>query len=156
MELVKKNEDSYNINSYNIYYQCNYKNYENDYKELINKEEFNSNLKEEDKYLLEKKIYQDDFLSIFGIEEDNEFRDHIISYMVNELYIKLKKNKDMRNLMKKICSENKLMGLMMMFSIELLYLAHPCFCEFLEKGMISEDKYNLLKNEIEKNIELSL
>ena len=54
--------------------------------------------------------------------------------------------------MKEICSQDSDIGLMMMFSMELLYLSHPCFCEFLEKGTISPDKFTLLKEEILKNI----
>ena len=50
--------------SYNTSYQCHYKDYEKN-KELIETEEFKS-FSRQDIYLLEKKIYQDDLLSIFN------------------------------------------------------------------------------------------
>jgi len=140
-------EESPNV-SYNIFYKCNYHNYE-DKKELTEKEEFQS-FSGEEKYYLEKKIYQDDLLNIFGIETENEFIGDNINPIIHDLYLKLEKDKGFKALMEKLGGEDPEMGLMMMFSMDLLYLSHPCFCEFLEKGTIDHDHFQLLKKEIQR------
>ena len=64
--------------------------------------------------------------------------------------IQLIKNEKMRFLMEKINKEDPEMGLMIMFSMDFLYLSHPCFCEFLEKDFVSPEKFLLLEEEIKK------
>ena len=137
---------------YNTSYQCHYKDYEKN-KELIETEEFKSFTKQ-DKYLLEKKIYQDDLLSVFTIEKIEDFIDENINAMIHDLYIKLNNDEKMRLLMQKINKEDPEIGLMILFSMDFLYLSHPCFCEFLEKGLISLEKFSLLEEEIKKNFTL--
>ena len=137
---------------YNISYQCHYKDYEKN-KELVETEEFKS-FSKQDKYYLEKKIYQDDLLSIFNIENEADFIDENINVMIHDLYVKLIKNEKMQLLMQKINKEDPEMGLMMMFSMDFLYVSHPCFCEFLEKGSVSPEKFSLLEEEIKKMFSL--
>ena len=137
---------------YNISYQCHYKDYEKN-KELVETEEFKS-FSKQDKYYLEKKIYQDDLLSIFNIENEADFIDENINVMIHDLYVKLIKNEKMQLLMQKINKEDPEMGLMIMFSMDFLYVSHPCFCEFLEKGSVSPEKFSLLEEEIKKMFSL--
>ena len=134
--------------SYNTSYQCHYKDYEKN-KELIETEEFKS-FSRQDIYLLEKKIYQDDLLSIFNIDKEEDFIDENVNNIIHDLYLKLIKNEKMRFLMEKINKEDPEMGLMIMFSMDFLYLSHPCFCEFLEKDFVSPEKFLLLEEEIKK------
>ena len=134
--------------SYNTSYQCHYKDYEKN-KELIETEEFKS-FSRQDIYLLEKKIYQDDLLSIFNIDKEDYFIDENVNNIIHDLYLKLIKNEKMRFLMEKINKEDPEMGLMIMFSMDFLYLSHPCFCEFLEKDFVSPEKFLLLEEEIKK------
>lgn len=131
---------------YNIFYTCNYHTYE-DNKELTETEEFKS-FSEEEKYYLEKKIYQDDLLNIFGIEMEDEFNGHNLNQIIHELYLKLEKHKGLKALMNELGGEDPELGLMIMFSIDLLYLSHPCFCEFLEKSTIDDDNFELFKKKI--------
>ena len=134
---------------YNTSYQCHYKDYEKN-KELIETEEFKS-FTEEDKYYLEKKIYQDDLLSIFCFEKEEDFIDENVNLIIHDLYLKLINYEKLRLLMQKINKSDPEMGLMIMFSMDFLYLAHPCFCEFFEKGFVSTEKIRLLEDEIKKN-----
>jgi hypothetical protein len=41
-------------------------------------------------------------------------------------------------------SEDLGVGLLLLYSFDLLYLTHPCICEFLETGTISHEKINPL------------
>ena len=56
--------------------------------------------------------------------------------------------------MQKINKEDPEMGLMILFSMDFLYLSHPCFCEFLEKDCVSPEKLTLLEEEIKKTFTL--
>jgi len=134
--------------SYNIFYECHYKDYKND-QSLIETDEFQSFLKE-DEYFLEKKIYQDDLLSIFGIDQESEFQDETINPIITDLCRILEKQEDLRLLMNQLGEGDLEMGLMIMFSMDLLFVSHPCFCEFLQTGQISPIKIDLLKREIQR------
>ena len=133
---------------YNIFYECHYKDYEKN-KELIETEEFKS-FSQQDKYFLEKKIYQDDLLSIFGIEKEEDFIDENVNMIIHELYLKLSNIEKMRLIMQKINNSDPEMAFMLLFSIDFLYLSHPCFCEFLKNNCISPDKLKLLEEEVNK------
>ena len=134
--------------SYNILYQCHYKDYKNN-PELIETEEFKS-FSKDDEYFLEKKIYQDDLLSIFGIDHESEFQDQTINPIIKELCRILKKHKDLKSFMNQLGERDLEMGLMIMFSMDLLFVSHPCFCEFLQTDQIASEKLDLLKREIQR------
>jgi hypothetical protein len=104
----------------------------------------------DDEYFLEKKIYQDDLLSIFGIDHESEFQDETINPIIRDLYIILEKQEDFKSLMNQLGEGDLEMGLMIMFSMDLLFVSHPCFCEFLQTGQISSIKIDLLKREIQR------
>ena len=134
--------------SYNVLYQCHYKDYKNN-QSLIETDEFQSFLKEEE-YFLEKKIYQDDLLSIFGIDCESEFQDETINPIIRDLYRILEKQEDLKSFMNQLGEGDLEMGLMIMFSMDLLFVSHPCFCEFLQTGQIPSIKIDLLKREIQR------
>jgi hypothetical protein len=139
--------------SYNILYQCHYKDYKNN-QSLIETEEFKS-FSKEDEYFLEKKIYQDDLLSIFGIDHESEFQDETINPIITELCILLEKHEDLRLLTDQLGEGDLEMGLMIMFSMDFLFVSHPCFCEFLQTDQIASEKLDLLKREIQRVFESS-
>jgi len=60
---------------------------------------------------------------------------------INELYEKIKINDKLIKIMIKlagdISSMDEKLGLMIMFSFDYLYITHPCICEFLETGQIT-------------------
>ena len=49
-------------------------------------------------------------------------------------------------------SEDAELGLMVGFSYNYLYLLHPCICDLLKHGKISEEHFTRLKNAVDKNI----
>jgi hypothetical protein len=62
------------------------------------------------------------------------------------------KNEEIKKMVTELSNSLKqtdtMVGFMLLFSYDNLALFYPCLCEFLEKGMISDDKLNPLKNNI--------
>ena len=99
-------------------------------------------------------IYRQELLDIFGLEEFNE---SIINEELKQLYDKVKDHdgfKDVltEDLLKKDLWTNDLndglMGFMILYSYDFLYLMHPLICELLETGVIKSTEK--LKNAILK------
>ena len=77
-------------------------------------------------------------------------RFEIIDKKIDELYGKIKVNDIINNLLKKLAniylSEDPIMGLYLLFTYDILYIAHPFICEYLDNGKISDENYNKLNN----------
>jgi hypothetical protein len=133
-----------NISMYNTKINCNYQNH------FYN---VNNNNVNSDNYDLVNKLYQDDFLKVFGVED---YYDEIINSTINDIYSKLSKLENMNGLLKKLAtkfmSQDAEIGLMVGLSYDYFYLMHPCICDLLEKGEITSVNYDSLKNSIENNI----
>ena len=97
-----------------------------------------SDLDQEDQYRIE-------FLNAFNLEE---FDDKQINKEVSALFERLKHSPMLTTCMTKSAaiffSEDLQTGLMGLFAFDFFYLAHPCICEFLETGIIAEEKINAL------------
>lgn len=89
--------------------------------------------------------YRTEFLSAFNLEE---FEDKEINQEVSILFERLKHSPEFTKCMTKSAaiffSEDLQTGLMGLFAFDFFYLAHPCICEFLEIGTITEEKINAL------------
>lgn len=96
-------------------------------------------------------IYNYDLLMIFNLQD---FLEEVINEKIKQLYkimitsfefrkfiVDLKNNMNYDN-------ENSILCFMMLFSYDNLYLFYPCICEFLEKGNITIDKLEAIKNNI--------
>jgi hypothetical protein len=83
-------------------------------------------------------LYRQDILNIFNMEDYNIDE---LTTAINELYEKIKINDKLIKIMIKlagdISSMDEKLGLMIMFSFDYLYITHPCICEFLETGQIT-------------------
>ena len=83
-------------------------------------------------------LYRQDILNIFNMEDYNIDE---LTAAINELYEKIKINDKLIKIMIKlagdISSMDDKLGLMIMFSFDYLYITHPCMCEFLETGQIT-------------------
>ena len=83
-------------------------------------------------------LYRQDILNIFNMEDYNI---DALTTAINELYEKIKINDKLIKIMIKlagdISSMDDKLGLMIMFSFDYLYITHPCMCEFLETGQIT-------------------
>lgn len=84
-------------------------------------------------------IYKKDMLGVFDVER---FDSCIINSHIDTLYDKLKENDDLLACMTKAAtmflSEDPVIGLMIMFSFDFLFVTHPCICAYLEN---LEDKF---------------
>lgn len=131
---------------YNIFHKCHYKNYEDDtnLKQLLNEEGF----KREDRYFLEKKFYQFDLLQIFQVESDDNFQESIVNPIIEELFEIVKEHEGLMKCMKHLGGDDLVMGLMILFSTDYLYLAHPCFCEYLQGKTIDNETFTLLETAV--------
>jgi len=78
-------------------------------------------------------IYKKDMLGVFDVER---FDSCIINSHIESLYENLKNNDDLVSCMKKaattLLSEDPVLGLMILFSYDFLFVSHPCICAYLE------------------------
>lgn len=132
--------------NYNTNYICKYNN------NIFSKEE-EETLSENEKYFVNDSLYRNDILNIFNLED---FDEKEINNCINKIYEKVKNYDDLKHVLKKLAgfffSEDCELGILLMFSYHYLEYAHPCICEFLETGKISDDKIDKLKDVINKNI----
>ena len=98
-------------------------------------------------------IYRQDLLNIFGLEE---FVETTINTKIAKLFKLLKYHSGLYDCMmiatKAVSEEDGLSGLMVLFSFDYLYLAHPCICEYIDTGKIQLEKLDKLKTELDKII----
>ena len=98
-------------------------------------------------------IYRQDLLNIFGLEE---FVETTINTKITKLFKLLRYHIDLLDCMliaaKATDEDDALTGLMILFSFDYLHLAHPCICEYIDKGRITPEKLNKLKTELDKII----
>jgi len=89
-------------------------------------------------------FYKADLLSIFCMEK---FDENMINENMNNLYEKIKEVSELKDCMiqlsNKYFSTDNVLGLMLLYSYDYLYLTHVCVSDYLEKGII--DKENLCK-----------
>ena len=123
---------------YNTQFKCTYQNLDNSSEEFAD--------------LAEDK-YREEFLQVFGVDD---FCDDAVNAIIQGLNEKIVENEKMITLLKKLAStfmsEDPDIGLMVGFSYHYFFLMHPCICDLLENGSISEKNFNSLKLEVENNI----
>jgi hypothetical protein len=94
---------------------------------------------QEEKDFVRDALYRQELLNILGMEKYNEKE---MDKSMNELYHKVKDNKELKECMIKLAghfmSLNEELGLMILFAYDYMYLTHICISEFLETGEISE------------------
>jgi hypothetical protein len=106
------------------------------------------NVTEDEKNYIRNILYREDLSNILNIDEESESFELIIC----ELYNKLSGCKELKECMQEVSNSmmlnNEEMGICFLFSYDLLYLTHKCISEYLDKGKISKNNLNLLKNKI--------
>ena len=115
---------------------------------------------EREKEELSDLIYKYDLIIIFGLED---FLEEIIIEKMNNLYDIMIKNMQIQSICSNIghCVNKNATGVfnkinkdedfeyfMVLFSYDNLHLFYPCICEFLDKGIISNEKLESLKSNI--------
>jgi hypothetical protein len=124
---------------YNTKYICTYNN-----NDVISE---NDDIDENQKQFIKDVVYRQDLLNIFDMVD---FNDDIINDSINNLYIQLESNEKFNDLMllsaSKILSTDLKIGLMMLFSFDLMFLSHKCISEFIDTGEINHEYIQKLQS----------
>ena len=124
---------------YNTRYKCNYNSSD------IFKNIKIENIETEEENDMREILYRQDLLYIFGLEE---FDDQKINHCIHQIYEKIKDISDLDALLVKMAalffSEDKEVGLMVLFSFDYFYLLHPCLCDILENGKMTNENVQKL------------
>lgn len=112
---------------YNVDHVCIY-NYEVSLPEISDHE----------KYIIQHKLYKQDILSIFSLDEFNETQ---INIYIHQLYQYINPNEEFKSILKKaaslVMSTDEEIGFLALFSFDYLYITHDCIKDFLKSGSIS-------------------
>lgn len=112
---------------YNIDHVCFY-NYEVSIPEISDHE----------KYIIQHKLYKQDILSIFSLDEFNETQ---LNIEMHQLYQYLNPNEELKGILKKVAalvmSTDEEIGFLALFSFDYLYVTHDCIKDLLKSGSIS-------------------
>jgi len=135
-----------NYSMYNSDFECTYYNYDNKLKKSIKN---NDKIIEENLDLAEEK-YRNEFLQVFGV---SDICDDSINIMIKKLYERIISVEPMIEIFKKLAaifiSEDLEIGLMVGFSYDYFFLVHPCICDYLKNGFISQENLNTLKRSLD-------
>ena len=112
---------------------------------------------EKDKEFIVNVLYRKDLCNIFNIDYDNFPNGNVFDEKISELYKIIIQNVELLSLTEKLStfffnSPDKDLGLMLLLSFDFLYLSHPCFCEYIETGKITEDTFYKLYSYLEKEM----
>jgi hypothetical protein len=114
-------------------------------------EKFDAIKEKEEQEQFRNVIYNYDLLMIFNLQD---FLEELINEKVKQLYKIMITNFEFRKFIMDLTNninydnENTITCFMMLFSYDSLYLFYPCICEFFEKGSVSIDKLEAIKNNI--------
>jgi hypothetical protein len=122
-------------------------------------EKFNI-IDEKEKLDLSDIIYKYDLISIFGLDDfleeqiiekiDNLYKLMIENEEIDKLCSNIYETINAHGVFSKINESQCFEKFMILFSYDNLHLFYPCICEFLDKGIISNEKIIALKNNVSK------
>jgi len=120
---------------YNVKHDCMY-NYDVSIPEIS----------EQEKYLIQHKLYKQDILSIFGLDEFDETE---LNINVNKLYEHITPNEKLTSIALKaaalVMSMDEELGFLVLFSFDYLYVTHDCIKDFFKSGSISDKNMSRLE-----------
>jgi len=129
---------------YNTNYNCIY------LKEDLFTDTEGYSLTDENKDMIRDDLYRNDFLNVFYLDnydEDimgkvfNELHEQFIKFdLFKEYMCKFAKDYNMEN--------NTNLSIIFLFSFDSLYYFHPCICDYLNYGYVTEENINQLKCQI--------
>ncbi len=106
-----------------------------------------------DKDFIKNVLYRNDLMHIFNLEDfDNE--EELFVSKIENIYEKIKNYPEIVLCIEKLANNNIAItnniidltfGFILLFSFDYLYIIHPCICDFLETGEISEINIQKLK-----------
>jgi len=103
-------------------------------------------ISEHEKYIIQQKLYKQDILSIFFLDEFNETE---LNINVHQLYERVTPNEKLTSIALKaaalVMSMDEELGFLVLFSFDYLYVTHDCITEFLKSGSISDKNMSRLE-----------
>ena len=101
---------------------------------------------EHEKYMIQHKLYKQDILSIFGLDEFNETE---LNINVHQLYEHITPNEQLKSIILKaaalVMSMDEELGFLVLFSFDYLYVTHDCIKDFFKSGSITVKNMNRLE-----------
>jgi hypothetical protein len=101
---------------------------------------------EHEKYLIQHKLYKQDILSIFYLDEFNETQ---LNITIHQLYERINPNEKLKSILLKaaalVMSIDEELGFLVLFSFDYLYVTHDCIKEFFKTRSISDKNMNRLE-----------
>lgn len=95
-------------------------------------------ISEHEKYIIQHKLYKQDLLSIFSLDEFNETQ---LNIQIRQLYQDLNLNEELKSILKKAASQvmstDEELGFIALFSFDYLYVTHDCIKDLKKSGSIS-------------------
>ena len=120
---------------YNVKHECMY-NYDVSIPEVS----------EHEKYIIQHKLYKQDILSIFALDEFNETE---LNINVHKLYERITPNEKLTSIALKaaalVMSMDEELGFLVLFSFDYLYATHDCIKDFFKSGSITVKNMNRLE-----------
>jgi hypothetical protein len=84
-------------------------------------------------------LYRQELLDILELEEHDE---ELMSEALHKLYEQVKGSQELRKCMvkmaRRLMTADEEFGLLILFAYDYMYLTHPCVCEYLETGEITQ------------------
>jgi len=109
-------------------------------------------IRDEEKDFIRDAIYRQELLNILELDEYNEAK---IDKAFYALYEKLKGSRELMDCIDKMSYKyninnvhKDLIGLMLLYAFDYMFLTHICVSEFIEKGTISKSNMLMLKTVI--------
>jgi len=117
--------------------------YNTDYKiTYTNLNEYDDLIEQLNKEFVEDILYKNDMLNIFHLKEYN---DEIVSNILKNVYNKISNDKTIHKCIKKIqelnpfFNDDEFAAFMVLFAFDNLSITHPCICELLKTGNLSDE-----------------
>jgi hypothetical protein len=95
-------------------------------------------ISEQEKYIIQHKLYKQDILSIFFLDEFDETQ---LNKSIHQLYEHIHHDDKLKSVSLKaaalVMSLDEEIGFLVLFSFDYLYATHACICDIFKSGIIS-------------------
>lgn len=131
-----------NLLNYNIYHKCRYHKDEDIFLKT-------DNVSDNEKDMIRYILYKDDLLQIFNTNENDDIFQELDNY-ISYLFELVLKSEPLCECMKivasnKLMTENKELGLCLLYSYDYMYATHACVSDYLQNRHIKEENIQQLK-----------